>query len=169
MLEEVVSDPVRLDDAPIEGIADAVGRGDQLEIRPSAVEATRERPQVAVDDAGGRVLEQRSVLVRTAVPERVRRIREPREERGAGRGCHDGDGATIGACERRVATHASATPIAMKINPAAWGRSAAPCATVVQRRGHERPADEDGRDVNRLRAGECRVPARNVRRTGARR
>ena len=84
-VEQLVPDPVGLDDARVERIGDLVRAGDQRQVRPRAVEGARELGETSVRGARRAVLEQRPRLVRAAEAERVRRIRVAREEQRAGR------------------------------------------------------------------------------------
>ena len=61
-VEQLVADPVRLDHARVERVGDAVRAGDQLEVRPRAVERARELGEPAVGLTGVAVLEQRPGL-----------------------------------------------------------------------------------------------------------
>ena len=79
-VEELVADPVGLDDAPVERVGDPVRAGDQLEVGPGALEGARELGEAAVGLAGGAVLEQRPPDVGAAEAERVRRVGVAREE-----------------------------------------------------------------------------------------
>ena len=83
-VEELVADPVRLDDARVERVGDAVRAGDQLRYghAPSKVRASSARPPS--DAPRVAVLEQRPRLVGAAEAERVRRVRVAREEERPG-------------------------------------------------------------------------------------
>src|SRR5512146_1632841 len=83
LVEELVPHPVRLDDARVERIGDAVRACDEAQIRPRAVEGPRQLGEAAVRLAGVAVLEERPRAVRAAETERVRRVRVAGEEQCA--------------------------------------------------------------------------------------
>src|SRR5581483_11302348 len=67
-VEELVADPVGLDDPPVERVVDPVLGGDQREVRPGALERAGELAEAAVGLARGAVLEQRPRAVDAAPP-----------------------------------------------------------------------------------------------------
>ena len=79
-VEQLVADPVRLDDARVERVRDFVAAGDQGEVGPGAVEGARELGEARVGRARVAVLEERPRAVGPAEAKRVRRVRVAREE-----------------------------------------------------------------------------------------
>src|SRR5688572_28869343 len=120
-VEQLVADPVRLDDPGVERIVDAVRAGDQRQVRPGAIEGAGELGEPSVRGAGGAVLEQRARLVGAAQPERVRGVCVAREQERAG-----GHVAPRRRGARRAATAASAAPIT--IRPIPIGSTGTPSA-----------------------------------------
>ena len=78
-VEQVAAEPVGLDDAAVERVGDAVRAGDQLEVRPGALEALGERPDPSEVAAGDGLAEQLVGRIRAAVAEPIRPVRVARE------------------------------------------------------------------------------------------
>jgi len=68
--EQIVADPVRLDHARIERIADARRARDQAQVRHGTAESTQQLGQTAVYGCGDGVGVQGAVVVATAVTKR---------------------------------------------------------------------------------------------------
>lgn len=84
-IQQPVTEPVRLDDPPVQRIRDSSRDADQLEVRPSASKALGQFRQASVHDPRRAVLEHRGAVGRPTVPALVRRIGV------AGEQCRPGD------------------------------------------------------------------------------
>ena len=119
--EQRASEPVRLDDPPVERVRDRVRAGDELQVRVGALEAERELAQLALVAAIARLAEDGLGVVRPAQPEPVRAVRVAGEEDRTGR-LGSGTGQPSEGCAgcieptgtRRVAATTSATATTMR-------------------------------------------------------
>src|SRR5581483_3653360 len=116
VVEELVPDPIGLDDARIEWVDDAVGAGDQREVGPGAVERAGQLCEPGIRGACSSVLEERARRIGSTEAERVRRVRIPGEQERAGGGRHR---AGTGARRRKASAAATAAPAVTRAMPAA--------------------------------------------------
>ncbi len=85
LIQEVAADPVRLNHSPVERVRDSGGGRDELQVGPGTLERLGKFDQASIDDPGGAVFQQCSVLRRSAISPFVGWIGVACEEDGAGR------------------------------------------------------------------------------------
>ena len=85
LVQQAVADPVGLDHAAVQRVADAAAGRDQLQVRPGAGERLGQLDQAAVDHAGHGVLPEGGEVGGPAVAEGVRRVGVTDEHQRAAR------------------------------------------------------------------------------------
>src|SRR5450631_2759077 len=80
--EQPAAQPVGLDDPSIQRVVQVVGGGNELEVRPGALELSQALAQAPVNHARRGLLEQGPVVLAAAVPQLVGRVRVACEEQG---------------------------------------------------------------------------------------
>ena len=101
-VEQLVADPVGLDDARVQRVADAVRARDELEVGPGPLEGLRQLCEPAVGLSRRPVLEKRPPDVGAAESECIRRVGVAREEERAPRSCRDRPAESRHGCHERA-------------------------------------------------------------------